>query len=99
MLEVKVSSIAYNLDQTSSETTSVAVAFQGYNGNRETLNLSVNLTPEDMDEGTGLDDLSRKQIETLARKKGADYINPPAVTEPSIDFVDTTDESVTIEAE
>ena len=97
MLEVKVSSIAYNLGQTSSETASVAVAFQGYNGNRETLNLSVNLTPEDMAEGTGLDDLSRKQIETLARKKGADYINPPAVTEPSIDSVDTTDDSVTIE--
>mgnify|MGYP003365245855 FL=1 len=49
------------------------------------LNLSVNLKPEDMAAGTGLDDLSRKQIETLARKKGADYINPPAVTEPEID--------------
>ncbi|MDA5386947.1 hypothetical protein [Loigolactobacillus backii] len=84
MLETKVNSIAYNLDASTSETTSVAVSFQGYNNDRETLNLTVNLASTDLtdlDEGTALDDLSRKQIEALARQKGANYINPAPVSE------------------
>ncbi len=78
-LDVDVDSIAYVLDKTSSDTKSIAIALKGYSTeNRNNINLSVNLTTDDMDDGVGLDDLSRKQAEALARKKGADYVNPPA---------------------
>ncbi|WP_367297596.1 hypothetical protein [Loigolactobacillus coryniformis] len=80
-LDVNVDSIAYVLDKTSSDTKSIAIALKGYSTeNRNNVNLSVNLTPDDLEDGVALDDLSRKQAEALARKKGADYVNPPAET-------------------
>lgn len=78
-LDVDVDSIAYVLDKTSSDTKSIAIALKGYSTeNRNNINLSVNLTTDDLNDGVALDDLSRKQAEALARKKGADYVNPPA---------------------
>lgn len=78
-LDVDVDSIAYVLDKASSNTESIAIALKGYSTeSRNNVNLSVNLTTDDLDDGVGLDDLSRKQAEALARKKGADYVNPPA---------------------
>lgn len=80
-LDVNVDSIAYVLDKTSSDTKSIAIALKGYSTeNRNNVNLSVNLTTDDLDDGVGLDDLSRKQAEALARKKGAGYINPTVKT-------------------
>lgn len=62
-------------------TESITIALKGYSTeNRNNVNLSVNLTPDDLEDGVALDDLSRKQAEALARKKGADYVNPPAET-------------------
>lgn len=78
-LDVDVDSIAYVLDKASSDTKSIAIALKGYSTeNRNNINLSVNLTPDDLEDDVALDDLSRKQAEALARKKGADYVNPPA---------------------
>lgn len=80
-LDVDVDSIAYVLDKASSNTESIAIALKGYSTeSRNNVNLSVNLTTDDLDGGVGLDDLSRKQAEALARKKGAGYINPTAKT-------------------
>ena len=80
-LDVDVDSIAYVLDKASSNTESIAIALKGYSTeNRNNINLSVNLTTDDLNDGVGLDDLSRKQAEALARKKGAGYINPTAET-------------------
>lgn len=80
-LDVDVDSIAYVLDKTSSDTKSIAIALKGYSTeSRNNVNLSVNLTTDDLNDGVGLDDLSRKQAEALARKKGAGYINPTAET-------------------
>lgn len=81
---VDMDSIAYVLDKTSSDTKLIAIALKGYSTeNRNNVNLSVNLTTEDLKDGVGLDDLSRKQAEVLARKKGADYVNPPEEEAPA----------------
>lgn len=89
-LDVDVDSIAYVLDKASSNTESITIALKGYSTeNRNNVNLSVNLTPDDLEDGVALDDLSRKQAEALARKKGADYVNPP---------VETAEEAPTAEA-
>lgn len=80
-LDVNVDSIAYVLDKASSNTESIAIALKGYSTeSRNNVNLSVNLTTDDLNDGVGLDDLSRKQAEALARKKGAGYINPTVKT-------------------
>lgn len=80
-LAVDVDSIAYVLDKASSNTESITIALKGYSTeNRNNINLSVSLTTDDLDDGVGLDDLSRKQAEALARKKGAGYVNPPVET-------------------
>lgn len=93
MLEIKVTSIAYNLDQTSSATTDVLVALQGYGATRESANLSVAITADDLTDGATLDDLSRKDIEVLARKKAAEYINPTeAPTEEAPDTTPATED-------
>lgn len=82
-LDVDVDSIAYVLDKASSNTESITIALKGYSTeNRNNINLSVNLTTDDLNDGVALDDLSRKQAEALARKKGADYVNPPAEPAP-----------------
>ncbi|ANK66926.1 hypothetical protein AYR55_03930 [Loigolactobacillus backii] len=78
-LDVDVDSIVYILDKASSDTKLIAIALKGYSTeNRNNINLSVSLTTDDLNDGVALDDLSRKQAEVLARKKGADYVNPPA---------------------
>lgn len=80
-LTIKFDSISYSLDQTSSNTIAIFIALRGYNTDGQSLDASVKLTADDLAEGTtSLDDLSRKQAEALARKKGAGYINPTAKT-------------------
>lgn len=81
LTELAVDSIAYVLDKTSSDTESIAIALKGYSTEkRNNINLSVNLTPEDIDDSVALDVFSRTQAEMLAREKGAGYINPPVGT-------------------
>lgn len=80
-LTIKFDSISYSLDQTSSDTIAIFIALKGYSTDGQSLDASVKLTADDLAEGTAsLDDLSRKQAESLARKKGANYVNPATDT-------------------
>lgn len=81
-MDVKLTSISYNLD-TSSNTTSIIVAMQGFDG-RESINTSVSLVSDDVTEGQTLDDLGRKELEAIARTKTAGYITTvPETKQPA----------------
>lgn len=72
MLDIKLTGINYRIDE-DGNTTEVGTTFSGY-GNGENVNASMVISTSDLDEGTSLDDLSRKQIEAAGRKKLADTV-------------------------
>lgn len=54
------------------ETSSAVINFDGY-GNGNTLNSTIVITKDDLATGVSFDDLSKKSIEKLARKKLAGF--------------------------
>lgn len=72
MLEIKLTAINYCLDD-NGNAAEISTTFSGY-GSGENVNASMVLSASDLEEGTTLDDLSRKQIEAAGRKKLADAV-------------------------
>lgn len=70
MLDIKLTGINYRIDE-NGNTTEVGASFSGY-ANGENVNANMVISAADLEEGTTLDDLSRKQIEAAGRKKLAD---------------------------
>ena len=88
MLDIKLTGINYRFDD-EGNTSEVSTTFSGY-GNGENVNANMTISAADLDEGTSLDDLSRKQIEAAGRKKLADAVaieseTPEADVEPGTD--------------
>ncbi|KAA8455235.1 hypothetical protein [Weissella paramesenteroides] len=71
-MNIKLTNINYRISS-DGDTSEIGTSFSGYEGN-ENLTASMPLTIDDLESGTTLDDLSRKQIETLGRKKLADAV-------------------------
>ena len=76
MLDIKLTGINYRIDE-NGNTTEVGASFSGY-ANGENVNANMVISAADLQDGTTLDDLSRKQIEAAGRKKLTDAV---AVTE------------------
>lgn len=72
MLDIKLTGINYRIDE-NGNTTEVGTTFSGY-GSGENVNANMVISAADLEEGTTLDDLSRKQIEAAGRKKLADAV-------------------------
>lgn len=72
MLDIKLTNINYRIGD-DGNTSEIGTSFSGYQGN-ESVNANMPLVAADLEEGTTLDDLSRKQIETLERKKLTDSV-------------------------
>lgn len=74
-MKINVSSInqAFGQDE---QTNQIIVALTGSSndGSGDYLSSSVNVTSKDLPEGTSFDDVLDSEIETLARKKLADYV-------------------------
>lgn len=72
-MEIKMSGIKYQLDQETETTLSVSVDYSTYD-NGESFNSTVLLTPNQLAEGTTLDDLSKKDFDRLARTKMSEWV-------------------------
>lgn len=72
-MDIKVTNINYRIDD-EGNTTEIGTTFSGYSGG-QSVNANMTLATADLDEGASLDDLTRKQIETLGRKKLADAVS------------------------
>lgn len=70
MLDIKITNINYNIDD-DGNTRQIGTTFSGYEGN-ESVNANVPVTEEDLEKDTTFDDLTRKQIEQIGRKKLAE---------------------------
>ncbi|EER75649.1 hypothetical protein [Weissella paramesenteroides] len=71
-MDIKLTNINYRIDSTGN-TSEIGTAFSGYVDN-DSVNANMALRPADLEDGVTLDDLSRKQIESLGRKKLADTV-------------------------
>ena len=67
MLDIKINNINYNIDD-NGNTKQIGTTFSGYEGS-ESVNANVPITEEDLEKDVTFDDLARKQIEALGRKK------------------------------
>ena len=70
-MDTKVTTISYNLDNTG-VTQSITVVIAGYE-NKESLTATVIIIQTDLATGKTFDDLTRKEIESIARGKAATY--------------------------
>lgn len=66
-MKINLTGIDYRFDQ-EDNTTAVLVSFSGYE-NSNSLNTTVEITPEDMTENKTLDDLTKKQATAKAKEK------------------------------
>ena len=62
-------SISYNIDGNTGNTTSVNAGIRGAVDGRLTVTANITIYPADLAEGTTLDDLSKKELFALATKK------------------------------
>ena len=70
-METKVTTISYNLDD-QGNAQSITVVIAGYE-NKESLSATVIVVDSDLATGKTFDDLTRKEIESIARGKAAAY--------------------------
>ena len=70
MLDIKITNINYNIDD-DGNTRQIGTTFSGYEGS-ESVNANIPVTEEDLEKDVTFDDLTRKQIETIGRKKLAE---------------------------
>jgi hypothetical protein len=70
-METKVTTISYNLDD-AGNAQSITVVISGYE-NKESLSATVIVVDTDLETGKTFDDLTRKEIESIARGKTATY--------------------------
>lgn len=68
---IRLTSIQYHFDDSTAKTDSITCNFSVMSDRNEYLNGNVTLLAKDLEEGTTLDDLTRKQIETLAKTRFA----------------------------
>lgn len=68
---IKLTSIQYQFDNSTAKTDSITCNFSVTSDRNEYLNGNVTLLTKDLEESTSLDDLTRKQIETLAKTRFA----------------------------
>lgn len=68
---IRLTSIQYQFDNSTAKTDSITCNFSVTSDRNEYLNGNVTLLAKDLEEGTTLDDLTRKQIETLAKARFA----------------------------
>lgn len=68
---IRLTSIQYHFDDSKAKTDSITCNFSVTSDRNEYLNGNVTLLTKDLEEGTTLDDLTRKQIETLAKTRFA----------------------------
>lgn len=68
---IKLTSIQYHFDDNTAKTDSITCNFSVTSELNEYINGNVTLLPGDLEESTTLDDLTRKQIETLAKTRFA----------------------------
>ena len=66
---IRLTSIQYHFDGNTAKTDSIICNFSVTSDRNEYLNGNVTLLANDLGEGTTLDDLTRKQIETLAKAR------------------------------
>lgn len=67
-MKVNLNKLSYNFDETGA-TTSVTAEFNSQDTYPEFLNARLEIVTDDLEEEQSFDDLSRKQLEKLARKK------------------------------
>lgn len=72
-MEIKMSGIKYQLDQSTEETLSISVDYATYD-NGQSFNATVILKPELLEEGAVLDDLSKRDCDRLARLQLLDWV-------------------------
>lgn len=68
---IRLTSIQYHFDDSTAKTDSITCSFNVTSDRNEYLNGNVTLLAKDLEESTSLDDLTRKQIETLAKTRFA----------------------------
>ena len=68
---IRLTSIQYQFDNSTAKTDSITCSFNVTSERNEYINGNVTLLPGDLEESTTLDDLTRKQIETLAKTRFA----------------------------
>lgn len=68
---IRLTSIQYQFDNSTAKTDSITCSFNVTSDRNEYINGNVTLLPGDLEESTTLDDLTRKQIETLAKTRFA----------------------------
>ncbi|OXC06784.1 hypothetical protein AYP76_05980 [Ligilactobacillus agilis] len=71
---VRLTSIQYQFDNSTAKTDSITCSFNVTSERNEYINGNVTLLPGDLEESTTLDDLTRKQIETLAKARFAKLV-------------------------
>lgn len=72
-MKINLTGMDYRFDQ-EDNTTAVLVSFSGYE-NSNSINTTVEITPEDMAENKTLDDLTKKQATTKAKEKIKAWFN------------------------
>lgn len=72
-MEIKMSGIKYQLDQSTEETLSISVDYATYD-NGQSFNATVILKSELLEEGAVLDDLSKRDCDRLARLQLLDWV-------------------------
>lgn len=71
---IRLTSIQYQFDNSTAKTDSITCSFNVTSERNEYINGNVTLLPGDLEESTTLDDLTRKQIETLAKARFAKLV-------------------------
>ncbi|WP_462271052.1 hypothetical protein [Ligilactobacillus agilis] len=71
---IRLTSIQYQFDNSTAKTDSITCSFNVTSDRNEYINGNVTLLPGDLEESTTLDDLTRKQIETLAKTRFAKLV-------------------------
>lgn len=78
-MQIKMSNLNYNFDN-DGNTTSINISFSGSEGTNF-ISATMVVTPDDLPQGVDtLDDLNRKQVQTLGREKLAKYTALTTVT-------------------
>lgn len=71
---IRLTSIQYHFDDSTAKTDSIKCNFSVTSDRNEYVNGNVTLLPGDLEESATLDDLTRKQIETLAKTRFAKLV-------------------------
>ena len=72
-MEIKMTGLAYQIDEQTGEVNSVEVKYQKYEGSNQ-FNAQVSILLSDLEEGQTFDDLSRPQFDPIARQKIAAWL-------------------------